>query len=65
METKTTIVRRLIPLLNASTMSYKERMMWLIMIPSMSEELLLKLEKSIVKESNALTDLYIKSINLA
>ena len=65
METKTTIVRRLIPLLNASTMSYKERMMWLIMIPSMSEELLLKLEKSIVKESNALTDLYIKSNNLA
>lgn len=65
METKTTIVRRLIPLLNASTMSYKERMMWLIMIPTMSEELLLKLEKSIVKESNALTDLYIKSINLA
>lgn len=64
METKTTIVRRIIPLLNASTMSYKERMMWLIMIPTMSEELLLKLEKSIVKESNALTDLYIKSVNL-
>lgn len=62
METKTTIARRLIPLLNASTMSYKERMLWLVMIPTMSEELLLKLEKSIIKESNALTDLYIKNI---
>lgn len=64
METKNTIVRRLIPLLNASTMSYKERMMWLIMIPTMSEDLLLKLEQSITKESNALTDLYIKSVAL-
>ncbi|MBP6921668.1 hypothetical protein KBB89_03950 [Candidatus Gracilibacteria bacterium] len=65
METKTTIVRRLIPLLNASTMSYKERMLWLVMIPTMSEELLLKLEKSIVKESDALTELYIKNITAA
>jgi hypothetical protein len=64
METKNTLVRRLIPLLNASTMSYKERMMWLIMIPTMSEDLLLKLEQSITKESNALTDLYIKSVSL-
>lgn len=65
METKTTIVRRIIPLLNASSMSYKERMLWLIMIPTMSEELLLKLEKSIIKESSALTDLYLKSVNIA
>lgn len=64
METKTTIVRRLIPLLNASTMSYKERMLWLVMIPTMSEELLLKLEASITSESNALTDLYIKSVHI-
>lgn len=64
METKNILVRRLIPLLNASTMSYKERMMWLIMIPTLSEDLLLKLEQSILTESNALTDLYIKSVAL-
>jgi len=58
----TAIARRLIPLLQMSTMSYKERLLWLIMIPLMDEKLLLKLEDSIKKESEGLTDLYMKAL---
>ena len=58
---KKTLVKQILMRMQLSTMSPKERMMWTIFLPIMSEDKLAELQASLEKETEALMDLYIES----
>jgi hypothetical protein len=49
-------------LIELSSMEDDERMMWMVMVPSMTEEELVKFKPILEKEVNKLTDIYTKAI---
>lgn len=58
---KKELVKQILTRMQLSTMSPKERMMWTIFLPLMSEKKLAELNASLEKEIDALMDLYIEN----
>ncbi|MBD3270444.1 hypothetical protein GF376_02875 [Candidatus Peregrinibacteria bacterium] len=54
--------KEIIKLLELSSMDEKERMLWTILMPNMEESELKQLHKTLEKEVNALTDIYVEAI---
>ena len=57
------IIQDILGKMELSTMSGKEKAMWTILLPNMEEKHLLKLQKSLNKETENLTNLYMETIN--
>ena len=58
---KKALVKQILMRMQLSTMSPKERMMWTVFLPIMSEEKLTELHASLEKETEALMDLYLEN----
>jgi len=65
MKQKKTTIRKVINYLQLSTMEPREKAMWMLMLPHMEEEKLAKLERTLEKEVNAITDLYLEASSVA
>ncbi len=57
------LVKELVNYIQLSSMQQKEKAMWLLLLPAMEEKHLLKLKSSLMKEVNAITDLYINALS--
>lgn len=57
------IIQDILGKMELSSMSGKEKAMWTILLPNMEEKHLLKLQKSLNKETENLTNLYMETIN--
>lgn len=57
------LIREIVNYLQLSTMESKEKAMWMLLLPQMDEEKLLKLKASLEKEVNGITDLYLQALN--
>lgn len=57
-----TLIKDIISKLDLSTMSEKEKAMWIILLPNMEEKHLKKLKTSLDKETDSLTSLYMETI---
>jgi hypothetical protein len=57
------LIKDTISLIQLSSMEPREKAMWLLLIPQMEEDKLLKLKKALEKEVNAITDLYLEALN--
>lgn len=55
------IVKDIINYLQLSTMEPREKAMWMLLMPDMEEDKLIKLKTTLEKEVNAITDLYLES----
>lgn len=65
MKQKKTTIREIINYLQLSTMEPREKAMWMLLLPQMEEEKLGKLKKTLEKEVNAITDLYLEASSVA
>lgn len=59
------IIKEIINYLQLSTMEPKEKAMWMLIMPDMENDKLLKLRATLEKEVNAITDLYLKSVSIS
>lgn len=55
------LVTSIINYLQLSTMEPKEKAMWMLLLPEMEKEKLEKLDKTLQKEVNAITSLYLEA----
>lgn len=55
------LVTSIINYLQLSTMEPKEKAMWMILLPEMEKDKLEKLDKTLQKEVNAITNLYLEA----
>ncbi len=53
-----TLIKKITPLLQSSTMEPKEKAMWTLLIPSMEKPHLEKLLDILTRETNAFTEMY-------
>ena len=60
---KTTTIKRILSNIQLSSMSAKEKMMWTILLPTLGDIELEKLDQSLQKEINATMDLYLESLS--
>ena len=61
MPDKKELIKEILRLLPVSTMNTKERTLWLLITPTLSDTNLLKLKEVLKKEVDALTDLYLNA----
>lgn len=59
---KNTQITNVLQKLQSSTMSEKEKTMWTILLPSMEESHITKLEASLDKEINNINELYLDTL---
>jgi hypothetical protein len=56
------LIKETLSLIQLSAMEPKEKAMWMLLLSEMEEKQILKLKKSLEKETSALNDLLLKAI---
>jgi hypothetical protein len=57
---KEEITKKVISYIQLSTMDDREKAMWMLLLPHMEEQHVIKLKDTLEKEVNSLMDLYLK-----
>lgn len=65
MEQNKETVREIIKYLQLSTMEPREKAMWMLLLPQMEEDKLVRLKHTLEKEVNQITDLYLQAASVA
>jgi len=56
------LMKEILALIQLSPMDAREKAMWMMLIPQMEEKQVLKLKKSLQKETDALNDMLLKGL---